>query len=176
MNILVFLQTDDSQINRISVESICAAQKLKSVSGCTISAACLSAESVKWAKDKNIDTIYDCTDNNKLLAYHPYRYTDLAEHIINSINPDLIIIGHTYQARDWVPRLSARLDIPFISDCINLNHDGNRTIFTRQVYQGKINQDITSSSNKTIVSIQAGSFNTDTVSYTHLTLPPTPYV
>tara|TARA_B100000945_G_scaffold118626_1_gene94321 strand:- start:84 stop:1037 length:954 start_codon:yes stop_codon:yes gene_type:complete len=163
MKILIFIQSDDGQVNRLSAESICVAQKLKAATNCSITAACLSPESVEWAKDKNIDTIYDCTDNNNLQEYHPYRYTDLAENLINSTEPNLILVGHTYQARDWVPRLSARLDIPFISDCINLSYDGAKTIFTRQVYQGKINQDIVSSSNKTIASIQAGSFNPDDI-------------
>ena len=71
--------------------------------------------------------------------------------------------GHTYQARDWVARLSARLDIPFISDCIKIRFDSDRAIFTRQIYQGKINQDIASLSERTIASIQAGSFNPEQI-------------
>ena len=163
MNVLVFIQTDEMKVNRLSIEAVCAAQSLKVETDVSVSAVCQSPASIDWAKDKNIDTIYDCTSNNTGTKYHPYRYLDLAEEVISVSSPDLILFGHTYQARDWVARLSARLDIPFISDCIKIRFDSDRAIFTRQIYQGKINQDIASLSERTIASIQAGSFNPEQI-------------
>ena len=163
MNVLVFIQADDNQVNRLSAEAVCAAQSLRADTEVSVSVVCQSPESIEWAMDKDLDTIYDCTSNNTPSEYHPYRYLDLAEEIINTSSPDLILVGHSYQARDWVARLSARLDIPFVSDCIKIRFENDRPIFTRQVYKGKINQDIASSSEKTIASIQAGSFNPDQI-------------
>ena len=59
-----------------------------------------------------------------------------------------------------MPRLSARLDIPFISDCTNFSFN-EKFIFTRPIYQAKLNQDILLSSNQAIISYQAGSFSKD---------------
>ena len=78
---------------------------------------------------------------------------------IEILNPDLIICGHSYQTRDWVPRLSARLDIPFISDCIDFSNDESST-FIRPIYQAKLNEKIKLNGTG-IVSFQAGSFSKD---------------
>ena len=58
------------------------------------------------------------------------------------------------------PDLSARLDYPFISDCIDLKNDNDSLIVTRQTYQGKLNNDFEIKSNA-FCSIQSGSFKSD---------------
>ena len=56
--------------------------------------------------------------------------------------------------------LSARFDIPFISDCINVKSENNLITVTRQSYQGKINNDL-AIEGKVFLSIQSGSYKTD---------------
>jgi electron transfer flavoprotein alpha subunit len=84
------------------------------------------------------------------------------EDVITAESPDILIFGHSYEARDWVPRLSARLDIPFISDCIGFKNDGEFTL-VRSVYQGKFNADICVNSEKYIVSFQSGVCKIDAI-------------
>ena len=86
-----------------------------------------------------------------------------------SIDPNLIFFGHTYETRDWVPRLSARLNIPLISDCIALEllehpNNGTSVVVDRPVYQAKLNQKIGITSSKAIISFQAGSFSIEHIS------------
>ena len=96
--------------------------------------------------------------------FHPLKYTAALEKIINDKKPNIIACAHTYQARDWIPRLSARLNIPFVSDCIDVKKDGENIIITRQMYQGKINADI-SSKGPLILSLQSGSFRADEIEF-----------
>ena len=63
------------------------------------------------------------------------------EFIYNKYSPDLFFFGHTYETRDWVPRLSARLNMPFISDSTNFNFE-NELSFLRPIYQAKLNERI----------------------------------
>ena len=74
---------------------------------------------------------------------------------------DLLIMGHTYQARDWVPRLSARCNIPFISDCIDYTYNNDLIEWTRSLYRAKINCTIKTNSNQSIISVQSGCFKAD---------------
>ena len=63
-------------------------------------------------------------NSSHLENYNPLYFASAFEKIIDpSFNA--ILFAHTYEARDWVPRLSARLDSPFISDCINVNSENN---------------------------------------------------
>ena len=98
-------------------------------------------------KNKRLDVIeyYDSQIKQEVLIqetndYNPFPYLSSMEQIIKSKNPELIIFGHTYETRDWVPRLSARLDQPFLSDCISHKIENGELIFTRSLYQNKVNQ------------------------------------
>ena len=72
------------------------------------------------------------------------------------------MFGHSYETRDWVPRLSARLDIPFISDCIQFKMDVDLT-FVRFIYQGKFSSDWVAADGSYIVSFQSGAFRADSL-------------
>ena len=98
------------------------------------------------------------SDNDELSNYHPLLYLEAFEQINRKYSPNLIIFGHTYETRDWVPRLSAKLDIPFISDCISIDYTSN-TMVSRPIYQAKLLQTLTITAEQSILSFQAGSFN-----------------
>ena len=139
MNALIFIQAENNKISRSSIETICGIQKLFSSSEDTISTISFNeaiTEELNTYKINNNYFINDMTD------FHPLKYTAALEKIINDKKPNIIACAHTYQARDWIPRLSARLNIPFVSDCIDVKKDGENIIITRQMYQGKINADI----------------------------------
>ena len=157
MNILVFIQNENDKISRSSIEVICGMQKISSKSNGTISTVSLENSINDEICNYNITSNYFVEG---LSNFHPLKYTAILEQIINDKNPDIIAFAHTYQARDWVPRLSARLNIPFISDCINIDISGDTIVGTKQMYQGKINADI-SSKGPVIISLQSGAFRAD---------------
>ena len=118
MNILCFIQTEDGAINGVSKEALSLSQDLcqKSAGDLTVLSfdSDVSSELEKL-KASNLIVL----DLPELKSYNPLYYTAAVNQVIQQNSYDLVILGHTYQARDWVPRLSARSDIPFISDCID---------------------------------------------------------
>jgi len=50
---------------------------------------------------------------------------------------------HTYQVRDFIPQLATSMQRTVISDCIGYRKDGDKLLFTRQMFQGKFAADIT---------------------------------
>ena len=156
MNILVFIQNDENQISKMSLEALTCAQNLD----CDVSAITFNKEIAESLSNYELNKII-LIENKNLDQYNPLHYTStLAEIIKNDF--DIILLAHTYQARDWIPRLSARLDIPFISDCIDVKNNGNAICYTRQSYQGKLNNDIETQS-KVLCSIQSGCFKVDNI-------------
>ena len=160
MKILVYIQNDDNSIGRNSIEALAGAQKLAKDVGGDISVVCfndaLSPELMKY----NVSELISI-NNEALNNYSPLYFTSAMEQIANDVSADIIIFGHTYQVRDWVPRLSARLDAPFVSDCINLD-SSSELVAIRQTYQGKINTNI-STDGLAIISFQSGAFRADQV-------------
>ena len=71
---------------------------------------------------------------------------------------------HTYQVRDFVPKLAAALETTAISDVIGVKYEGGKLIFTRQMFQGKFVADVSfAGTGIYFVTFQNGSFRADKV-------------
>lgn len=155
MKILVFIQVDDNQINRMSLETLACAQHVSN----DVSAITFNNEAANELAKYQLNEVL-LVNHEDLNSYNPLRYAKVLEQMID--NYDNFLFAHTYETRDWVPRLSARLDLPFISDCIGLASDNESILVTRQSYQGKINNDLKINS-KSFISIQSGCFKSDSI-------------
>ena len=52
------------------------------------------------------------------LPYTADAYTAAVEELIRKVNPTLVVFGHTYQTRDYAPKLAARFGRVLIGDVI----------------------------------------------------------
>ena len=154
MKILVFIQVDDNKINKMSLETLRCAQSLNA----DVSAITFHESVANELANYNLNEII-FAKNEKLSSYSPLHYAKALEILIDD-SCNAILFAHTYEARDWVPRLSARMNYPFISDCVNLKNENNSLLVTRQTYQGKLNNDFELNAN-IFCSIQSGCFKSD---------------
>ena len=138
MEIAVFIQSLDGVANNNSLESLSAAQKIVDTKGGNVHAITFDKNVANSLASIQLSSIIHVS-NDELNNYNPLFHIKAMELLCNEIKPDLIIYGHSYQTRDWVPRLSARLDFPFISDCVDFSNDENIS-FTRPIYQAKLNE------------------------------------
>lgn len=161
MKILTYIQSNEQKINPISLESLVASQQIKSQKGGEVYAVTFSSHIANQLSNYELDGII-CIEDNNLKDYSPLHYIEAFNQLQSTHNPDLFIFGHTYETRDWVPRLSARINSAFISDCIGMELD-NDIKFTRSLYQNKINVDLKSNSKTTIVSFQSGAYKVDSL-------------
>ena len=128
MNILVFIQANDNQINRMSLEALACAQNLNhSISAITFDEK--AAEELSHYKLNEIILV----KNSNLNDYNPLHYASTLNKVMTD-DFDAIFFAHTYEVRDWVPRLSAKLDYPFISDCIQIKNDNESLSITAPAF------------------------------------------
>jgi electron transfer flavoprotein alpha subunit len=84
------------------------------------------------------------------------------EQLIRRLDPAFVLFPHTYQVRDFAPRLAARFGQTLIADVIGFHLDGGRPVFVRQLLQGKLNADYRHCGNgPCFASVQAGAFRAD---------------
>ena len=159
MKLFVFIQHEEEKINSVSLEALQGAQEIAEKSNGTVSAITFSSSIGDQLTGYDLDEIL-VIESSKLEHYDPLYYVKAMEDVVVSESPHILVFGHSYETRDWVPRLSARLDIPFISDCIGFKNDNGLT-FIRSVYKGKFNSDSCINSDKFILSFQAGAFKSD---------------
>ncbi len=97
-----------------------------------------------------------------LAEYTADGYTAALRELIRSLNPYLVVLPHTYQVRDFAPKLAASLDRGLISDAIGFRVEGGVPVFVRQLFQGKMNADVVFAGDPPyFVSVQAGAFRAD---------------
>ena len=134
MKILVILEDNHGSVHKMSIEAIVATQSLNG----SISAIVIGENHKDLAEgevsDFNVKEILT-VDDSLVASYSADGYTEVLHDIINQMKPDLIICGHTYQTRDYIPRLSARNDIPFIPDVIEIKEN----LYIKQVLNSKLN-------------------------------------
>ncbi|HEY8203492.1 MAG TPA: hypothetical protein VIF81_02105, partial [Pyrinomonadaceae bacterium] len=162
MSILVFIEHKAGALNKTSLEAIAAAQKLGGDIGQKVSAVVLGAQSLA-----NDIAAYDVekvisAENDKLNEYTPDAYAEASEQVIRATNPEYVIMSHTYQARDFAPKVAARFGKGLIGDCIRMNVEGDKRVFTRRIFLGKLDADVIADVEPpTFVTFQSGSFRGD---------------
>ncbi|PYX49213.1 MAG: electron transfer flavoprotein subunit alpha/FixB family protein, partial [Acidobacteria bacterium] len=76
--------------------------------------------------------------------------------------PKLVLMPHTYQVRDFVPKLATAMGRTVISDCIGFKHENGKLVFTRQMFQGKLAADVSFTSDAPwFATFQNGAFRGD---------------
>ncbi len=160
MSVLVVLEQRGGKWNRISFEVLSAGKKIAEAAGVPLETVVTGAEIDALASEAaqfGVAKAYSI--NHPLLAdYTPDGYTAALEQLIRSKQPKYVLFPHTYQVRDFAPKLATRFGRPLVSDVIDLKVDGTSVEFVRQLFQGKLNADIGVSGYPQFASVQAGAF------------------
>lgn len=163
-NILVFIEHKDCVLNKTSLEAITAAQSIGKDLGLKVSAVIPCDKDCALASDisqYDIEKVI-VAKNEKLGTYTPDGYTDAFEQIIKAENPQYVIMAHTYQVRDFCPKLAARFGKEMLGDCIRYTNEGGNLVFTRRIFLGKLDADVTISGDAPyFVTFQSGAFRGD---------------
>ena len=168
--ILVITEHKGGAWNRMSWEALAAGQQIAAESGQPLSAAIagndLEALSGELA-NKKLDKGYR-VEHALLQNYTSGGYVVALEQLIRKLDPSYVVFPHTYQVRDFAPRLAARFGQVLLADLIGLRKDGDSFVFIRQLFQGKLNADYrhngpVAGSAPCFLSVQAGAFRADSL-------------
>ena len=166
MDILIVLEESNGQIHRMGLESIAAGQRLSDEMGLTAGALVLGGNADGLADQASKYQLGEVLKvNDELLgSYSADGYSEAVKQIIDQENPTYVLFGHTYQVRDYVPRLSAKLNKPFLVDNIAIRVENGQPIFTKQMFNAKLSADVEASgSGPFLVSVQSAAFSMDAV-------------
>jgi electron transfer flavoprotein alpha subunit len=163
MDILVVLEESKSAIHRASLETIVAAQHI--ANDLNLNIALVIGFDTKNLSDQaaNLGINEVLTADHEMLSkYNADAYTETLKQVIENENPDYILLGHTYQVRDYLPKVSALMRRPLITDVVGFRVENNRLILTKQVFNGKLSADIITKTDPPIlISFQAAAFSAD---------------
>jgi len=164
--IIVYAEHQDGKLARPTWEAVAAAQQL---------ATALRTNCIGTIAGENVGSLAEelaaaglsevlTLESPQLAQYTPDGYSAALRQVIESRHPRFVVFSHTYQVRDFAPKLAASLDRVLIGDSLGYRREGERIIFIRQVFQGKFSADAEFRGEPPyIVSFQAGAFRQDSV-------------
>ena len=164
MKILVVTEQRQGKWNSTSFETLVAAQQIAAATSSQVSAVVMGKGVAPLAAElagKNVQEVL-LVENDLLEPYTPDGYCAALKQVVESAKPDLVLFPHTYQVRDFAPKLAAMLGKGIVGDCIGFRKEGDKLVFVRQMFQGKTAADVTFiGAGPWFASFQSGAFRAD---------------
>jgi len=164
MSILAVMEQRGGAWNRMSFETLAAAQHFAQELNTTASAAVLGDAAEPLAKElgsKQLEKVY-AVEHPLLKDYTPEGYSLALRQLVEQTKPALALFPHTYQVRDFIPKLATSLGKVAVSDVVSHRIDNGEIVFVRQLFQGKVNADVRfTGDGPHFASLQAGAFRAD---------------
>ena len=162
--VLVVMEQRGGEWNRMSFETLAAAQQLAGELGATASAAVLGQGISGLAGElasKKVEKVY-AVEHELLKDYTPDAYTAALRQLIARAKPAVVLFPHTYQVRDFLPKLATALDRVAVSDVVSHRVENGQVVLVRQLFQGKVNADVRwAGDGPNFASLQAGAYRAD---------------
>jgi electron transfer flavoprotein alpha subunit len=116
--ILVVVEQREGKLNRVSWETITAGQAIAAATGWTLEAAVVGASPASVAAEvaaKKVAKVYSI-ESPKLEPYTPDAFAAALKQFLTTKQPKLVLMPHTYQVRDFIPKLVTSMGRTVISD------------------------------------------------------------
>ncbi len=166
MSILAILEQRAGAWHRMSWETLAAAQQLGTDLKQPVSAAVAGGEVGGLAAElagKQLERVF-AVEHELLKDYTPDGYAAALGQLLAIAKPQVVLFPHTYQVRDFAPKLATALGRVLVSDVVAHRVDGGEVVLVRQLFQGKMNVDVRFVGEPPyFASVQAGAYRADRV-------------
>ena len=160
MSVLVIAEQRDGKLNRATWETIAAAQQAGGPLRVAVVGAAVDAVAGELAAAECERVI--AVEHQALGEYTADGLVLALSALIEQEQPALVFLPHTYQTRDFAPALAARLGRPLITDVTGVKKDGDRLVYVRPMFQGKLSADVAAAGPPPhLVTCQIGAFRAD---------------
>jgi len=166
MNVLVITEQRQGKWNPASYETLAAGQQIVRETSGRLAAVVIGNGVAGLAEElaaMQLDELL-LLDHALLEPYTPDAFSIALSRTITQGRPDLVLLPHTYQVRDFAPKLAAALGKGLIADCVGYRRDNGRLVFARQMFQGRTTADVSFAGEPPwFASLQAGAFRSDSI-------------
>ncbi|HVL65877.1 MAG TPA: electron transfer flavoprotein subunit alpha/FixB family protein [Vicinamibacterales bacterium] len=158
--ILVVAEQREGKLNRASWETIAAAQELGGELKIALAGAGIEALASELAAAEAAEVIV--VDHPALGDYTADGFVAALSALVEQEQPSHVFFAHTYQTRDFVPALAARMNRALITDVTGMRKEGDGLLFVRPIFQGKLTADVAAEGPAPhLVTCQIGAFRAD---------------
>jgi electron transfer flavoprotein alpha subunit len=164
--IIVVAEQREGKLNRTSFEAIAAAQAIGKETGWPVEIVLPGYQTGSLPQELaalSVDKVYSL-EARTLELYTSDAYVGALKHFLAEKQPKLVLFPHTYQVRDFAPRLALALERTLISDTIGYKWENGKLLFIRQMFQGKFAADVGFAGEPPwMATVQIGTYRADQV-------------
>jgi electron transfer flavoprotein alpha subunit len=164
MKILLITEQREGKWNKVSFETLAAAQQIVQQTKGTLAGVVIGKGVAGLADElaaSQLDEVL-LVEHDLLEKYTPDGFSLALRQVIEGAKPDLVLLPHTYQVRDFAPKLAASMGRGMIGDCIAYRYENGKLILVRQMFQGRTAADVVFIGEAPwVASFQAGAFRAD---------------
>lgn len=102
-----------------------------------------------------VDEVY-VADSPLHAQYSPEAYLEVAQNLVEKLDPRALLLGHTYLGMDLAPRLAARLGVGLASNCLDVRIEKGDVHFIRPMYRGRVHARTVIDGRPMIATLQPG--------------------
>ncbi|PWT79752.1 MAG: electron transfer flavoprotein subunit alpha/FixB family protein [Blastocatellia bacterium] len=165
MVILVIAEQRGGRLNRATWETVAAAQQLAAgVESVPIAIVLPGAHLSEVAAELAAAQVQEVitVEHPGLEWYTPDGYTAALQQVIAEFSPSLVVLPHTYQTRDFAPKLAARMDRALVTDVTAFKTIAADRVFVRPMFQGKLSAEVVPQGPRPyFITFQIGAFRAD---------------
>lgn len=164
MSVLVVSEQTGGVWHGMSFEAVAAGAEAAALLDCPLQVAVIGSGVESLAAEAAAMRVSEVVviDDPVLADYTPDGFAAAVGQAVEQLEPTLVLFPHTYQVRDFAPKLTAGLGKAFLSDAVGIAAEEGRPIFIRQLFQGKLNADTAPEGEPPyFASVQSGVFRAD---------------
>jgi len=162
MSILVVGEQRDGALNQMSLETLAAARQMGVQLNLPVHAALFGKGAAQAAAA--LPAAVTVIEHPLLESYTADAASLAVRQLIEKLSARVVLFPHTYQVRDYAPKLATSIDRVLVSDVIAHQVDGAALTLVRQLFHGKVNAAVRFTGEPPFfASLQAGAYRADTL-------------
>jgi electron transfer flavoprotein alpha subunit len=157
-SILLVAEIQKGKLREASLELVSFARKIGEATGREVKSLVIGQGVAGLAEElskKGGGEVF-VADDASLANYQVDGFHAAVKAAIAAASPDVILLSNTPTGWDLAPRVAAALDAGFVSDCFNVEPEGDQPVFLRRFFNGKLDSRIRPTSLPVVATMQPG--------------------
>jgi electron transfer flavoprotein alpha subunit len=139
----------------VSYELISAGRLLADATDADLHVAIIGGNTEAFADDldrKGVDYVHTISEGEE---FNHDIHVQAVEALHADIDPETLVMANSVNGLDYAPAVANSLDLPLVTDAVELNYDGGLTV-TREMYGSKVETTVDVSGDQYAVTLRGG--------------------
>jgi electron transfer flavoprotein alpha subunit len=157
--ILIIAEHRKGKLSDGTLELCKAAKQIAAATGNTAAAAVFAKDdSIAKELSKYIPEVLSAVDA-KFEFYTADTYTQAIKSVAEGNDVKGVVIAHSYDGVDFAGKVALALGVGIVSGCNKVEAAGGKLVFTRNIYNGKLQEQRSVKTDKFVITIEKGAWD-----------------